>query len=482
AEGINHNYDFEKIAGKSLLEISRATGVLQTIPPLYDSTISRRRLVKPIANNLYLHFPIVLKGNSNHTFPRPDQDNYKQLLSEINAIEKQDLNLENQHIRMANIIKVWNVLVHFYPYFDLVEVDWDQQFMDAVNRNESDTSKEDHITTLKLMIEPLRDSHMGVYQQEAKYFLPIKWDVFENRLIVIKVLDGSILKLDRGAEITEINGKPWEDYWDAAYSRALGATKTRKHNRAIKESLSGKPGSKITFRFISSGEEGTVTLERNIEESDYEVINEGKTKTYFEIRPNIFYADLTSLSWKKLKENLQELERAEGIIFDLRGYPTWGIDRILAHMTRDTIEKVQMSVPIAAYPDRELLTFKKIENSPIIPEQPYLKAKKIFITDANAMSYSETLLNPVTHYNLAEIIGEQTAGSTGNTNTIFLLGGITIPWTGMKVLDQKGNTFQGIGIRPDIKIDKNIENIYSKNDQYLDLAIKRLSLTEILEE
>jgi len=73
------------------------------------------------------------------------------------------------------------------------------------------------------------------------------------------------------------------------------------------------------------------------------------------------------------------------------------------------------------------------------PLTPYLSAKKVFLTNGRAISYSETIMAIVEQYRLGEIVGGPTAGTNGNTNSFPVPGGYQITWTGMKVLKHDGS-------------------------------------------
>src|SRR5439155_1461619 len=71
-----------------------------------------------------------------------------------------------------------------------------------------------------------------------------------------------------------------------------------------------------------------------------------------------------------------------------------------------------------------------------------------FLIDGRAISYAETWLGIVEHYRMGVMVGEPTAGTNGNVNTIGLPGGYFVRFTGMKVLKHGGSRHHGVGIHP----------------------------------
>jgi Peptidase family S41 len=63
----------------------------------------------------------------------------------------------------------------------------------------------------------------------------------------------------------------------------------------------------------------------------------------------------------------------------------------------------------------------------IFPLLPRLKMKVALLTGGGAISLAENFVQLFEYYQLAEIIGEPTAGTTGGVNICYLLGGLQTP-------------------------------------------------------
>ena len=70
--------------------------------------------------------PLVLYGTDKYTYPIPDTMSLGKLNQQLSAIPNSDLSTKNLGVRLANVVIAWNVLQHFYPYFDVVNVDWEK--------------------------------------------------------------------------------------------------------------------------------------------------------------------------------------------------------------------------------------------------------------------------------------------------------------------------------------------------------------------
>ena len=65
------------------------------------------------------------------------------------------------------MIIAWNVMQHFYPYFDVVQSDWDQALTTALKSAATDDSGVKFLSTLRRMMSALHDGHGRVTMDGA---------------------------------------------------------------------------------------------------------------------------------------------------------------------------------------------------------------------------------------------------------------------------------------------------------------------------
>ncbi len=121
-------------------------------------------------------------------------------------------------------------------------------------------------------------------------------------------------------------------------------------------------------------------------------------------------------------------------------------------------------------PDRAGMQFS-VSNWPVAPKSPRISGKVAFVTHGGAISYAETYMGIIEHYQLAEIVGEPTAGTNGNVNPFNLPGGYRVLWTGMKVLKHDGAQHHGVGIRPTMPVSRTLEGVAAGRDELLEMAL-----------
>jgi len=172
------------------------------------------------------------------------------------------------------------------------------------------------------------------------------------------------------------------------------------------------------------------------------------------------------MPYDTIRSIFPQLEKAKGIICDFRGY-TWGNSKFRSHLTSEDIKSdPYMYILGAIYPNRENLKISWQRNTEIEAVEPYLGDKEIiFIIDGRSISAVEDYMLPIKHYNLATIIGENSAGANGSYNSFKLLGDYTMWWTGTKITQLDGSQFHNIGIIPDVNLERTIDGIKSGKDE-----------------
>ncbi|MBK7994323.1 MAG: hypothetical protein IPK14_13155 [Blastocatellia bacterium] len=379
--------------------------------------------------------------------------------------------------RLANVILIWNIAQHFYPYFDVVKVNWEESLKKALKSAAEDKTAKEFTKTLKLMIADLQDGHGNVThpEEQAYYSVPIVLDWIDGKLVITKVEPSLADKnLAPSDVIVKIDGRSSAEVLAEKEALISSATPQWKRFRAVSSLLTGLKDTESTLEIETrSGEKKAVTLKRTM--FFYE-LQEQKPEKVAEIKPGIFYLDLDRISDGDFMATLPKLEKAKGIVFDLRGYPRQISPIVLSYLTDKPIQSARWNIPMVSTPDhKDMLNFNTDGRWMLEPKKPKLAAKIAFLTDGRAISYAESYLGIVEAYKLAEIVGAPTAGTNGNINIIKLLGDYQVIWTGMKVLKHDGSQHHGVGIQPTIAVSRTIEGVAQKKDEVLEKAIEVLS-------
>jgi hypothetical protein len=387
--------------------------------------------------------------------------------------------------RLAAVVIVWNVLQHFYPYFDAVHSDWPEALTAALKSAATDDGRIPFLGTLRRMIAALHDGHGRVTMTgDTAIPSPVGWDWVEGRIVLTDVSHASDAAIRRGDTVIAINGQPANEALAAAEADISSATPQWLLARALGTGLhysqplgaigEGPKSAPLILEVEPLGNPGT-TRKVNLERQAFRPSVEPRPQPISEVEPGIMYIDLTRATNDAFKAVLAKMGQARGLIFDLRGYPNaeMGID-YLRYLSREPMNSAPMLVPIIRFPDHRSIEFDSSGGWVLSPLTPYLSAKKVFLTNGRAISFSETIMAIVERYRLGEIVGGPTAATNGNTNSFTVPGGYMITWTGMKVLKHDGSPHHGVGIVPTVPASRTRAGVADGRDEVLERALSLL--------
>ncbi|MBE9915947.1 hypothetical protein G8C92_18180 [Paenibacillus donghaensis] len=433
-------------------------------------------VIKQITPGVYAHIPLVLYRNDKGTIGATPKSTHalKQLQQQLASIDLTKASLDDNNVRLANIVITWNVLQHFYPYFDVVKVDWEQALTKTLEQSLKDSSADQFFQTMRQMLEKTQDGHSlveQINQPREQAYLPLSVQWIEEQVVISNVKEGIDLK--PGDIIVNIDGKSATSYFKQLEKSISGSTQLKRW-RAAEQFVAGK-----------TGKEAKLTIQRGESKFNLSIPFSDKNKVVDEfIRPDsidkvadeIYYVNTAEVKPDLFKQKLNELANAKGVIFDLRGYPT-GSEiihlQLLSYLIDQQITSPKFDVPIFLYPDHDQRNDSYVNlQSPIEPLQPKFKGKIVFLTYGASLSVVEATMGVVEQYRLGEIVGETTAGVNGNVNNMNLPGGIDVRWTGMRVLKHDGSQHHLVGIKPTVPVKRTIEEVREGRDVYMEKAIE----------
>lgn len=432
---------------------------------------------KYIADGIVCRIPLAVYSDENGTMPRCDAKLFDDLANKLSSYHKEDLSGRDLYTRLADIAIMWNIIRHFYPYFDLFDIKWEEALDKYLERAYNDADENSFNETLNRMMSEMNDGHAGSSNSKLKkiYYPAFIVDFAEGKIVVSKLLEKNT-KVKEGDVIIEIDGVRTEDRIKQLSETISSATLQWK-NYIISEFqfLKGDENSDMKLKIKRDSKIIEVTVKRDLNRQKfwtYNVKPEYRPEKTAELKKGIYYIDMERASMDDINSLMLKLEKAKGIICDLRGYPNGNHD-FIAHLTDIDITSARWNVPEIIYPDMEKIAgFDTSGRWEMKPLKPRLKCKVVYLTNGSAISYAESCMGIIEAYKLAEIVGEPTAGTNGNVNPVTLIGGYTVYWTGMKVLKHDGSQHHGIGIQPTVLVHRTIKGIKEKRDEFLEEAIE----------
>jgi C-terminal processing protease CtpA/Prc len=430
-------------------------------------------LVVDLGGGVSALVPLALYKDEKGTLPHPSAN-----IAEVKAPDLGFTPSGNDRVtRLADVALAWNVFQHFYPYFDVVQVDWPAELRKALNSAATDRDEQAFKNTLRRLVAALQDGHGNAYttvQPEVGH-LPLIWDWVEDQLVVTAVAADAAGGLRPGDVVLSIDGKPAREALAFEEQTSSGATEQWRRWRTLERMLIGRKGETVQIE-ARHPNGGTVkaTLAKTLPSWGPGSLAEPEPEKIAEIRPGILYVDIDRINDQDFEGAVDRLAAAKGIVFDLRGYPSELSTVVIAHLTDKPVDSAQWTVPIVTRPDRQGWEWD-VSNWAVQPKAPRFKGKVAFVTDGRAISYAETYMGIIESYKLAQIVGGPTAGTNGNVNPFNLPGGYTVVWTGMRVLKHDGSRHHGVGIQPTVPVSRTLQGVIAGRDELLEKAVEVVS-------
>jgi len=459
--------DENPFSGKFSLKVYNTEKILDFVPQLFDFMPQIGEITKePIGNNLVCVVPVTLLTNDTSTYPQTENTILMRLQSELTNVNADRYGF-NPQVNLASVIIVWNVLQHFFPYFDVIDANWNAALSETLKSTFNNKRKKDFFVTLSLMIAKIEDGH-GVVSDEQMYHLPIKTELIENEIIITSSNDPD---LKGGDIIKKIDGKSVMEALEEKEKIISGSSQFRRHWALNVLGSKFDPG-KTNLLIERDGMQELVTVSNTIRGSMY--FNPKSvylSETIIEIDPCIYYINMANCTEKEFEQSIDALANAKAVIYDQRRGNRLNFFKIVPYWIEEPVYSTWWNVPQTVYPDRKDVEFDKT-NWSLQPKQPLFKSKSVIINESSVLSAGETMMGIIDHYHLATTVGETTAGCNGNVNNINLPCGYNFMFTGMRVLKHDGSQLYLKGFEPDYPVSKTIQAIKEGRDEYLEKALE----------
>jgi Peptidase family S41 len=204
----------------------------------------------------------------------------------------------------------------------------------------------------------------------------------------------------------------------------------------------------------------------------FEVVCEAPHRAVEMLAPGVWYVDLNQASDNELQVHEQAFMTAKALIFDARKYIRTDF-RYLGHFSATTLLGPRTDIPLIRLPDGVGWQWDRMQMH-IAPLAPRIATRTIYLVGGQTMSRAETYLQFVKYYGLGTIIGEPTAGTSGDVSSIALPGGYQAFWTGVRFQTQDGARFHGVGIVPDVTLIPTLAQRLQGGDTLLTAALQMI--------
>ena len=212
-------------------------------------------------------------------------------------------------------------------------------------------------------------------------------------------------------------------------------------------SLNGEKLTNVQVTFTHDGKSNTVSVARGY----------SAQTVYYSINNNIGYIKITafySTTAEQLQEALKYMEKKDvaSVVFDVRNNSTGLIP--------DAVKCIDMLVPVATEGTTAIATAidkdgKTVET--FTSDSNSSSLGMVILVNSNTSGAAELFACDLRDFGMAQLVGDKTAGN-GTMQKIFeLKDGSAISLTVARILPYKSESYNGVGIEPDHKVELTAE-------------------------
>jgi carboxyl-terminal processing protease len=407
--------------------------------------------------------------------------------------------------KLWGLMTIWAEAKFNYPYFDRIpDIDWDKKAREYIPRVLSADSLAGYYEVLMEFAALLKDGHTWVvppwmFVKPGYDHPPLELQVVEDKFVVARTGDTEEIRGQRifpGVEVLEVGDHvPVRTYLQENVQRFRSyGTSQADEAIGLVGIFSGPKGSQVPLKVKNpDGTVRDVSLTRNSKDKDGTVFQWRWVRWFMidplietrMIQPDIGYIRISNFSSAKVVEEFQkvfdllDLSGIQGLILDVR-YNSGGNSahayKIVSFLTDQPLKasKWKSLSYVPAYRSWGQPT-SWIEGGPSIIEPRNRKryaGPVVVLTGPGTFSAAEDFLVPLQYSGRAVLVGEKTAGSTGNPISVPLPGNGTFRVVSKRDMFPDGREFVGIGISPDIEVHPTQQDLLQGKDPVLQKGVE----------
>jgi C-terminal processing protease CtpA/Prc len=392
--------------------------------------------------------------------------------------------------KLAGLAELWaQAKFGFANFWHVPQLNWDQSYRDFIPQVLATRSTDEYIRVLERFYALLQDGHSAVYTSEwaegVIHRLPLLTRLVDGHLLVMGSRDlGVDLKgLHLGDEIVTINSEPATSWAQRNVVPFVSASSAQGRNAvAYDYDIFNAPIGTIFQLGIQtpSGQRSTLlcTVTKTTEPYRPEFELKFLPGNIAYVALNSFGNDTAANEWNR---HWPEIGKASALILDLRenggGDSSVGYRILATLLDRPTPGELERSTRwIATY--RSWGRAEMPLRLPIVSVDPdparHFSGPTVLLISPRTASAAEDTAVVFTQAHRGKIIGEPSAGTTGQPLIFKLPAGAMARVCTKHDSFADGREFIGVGIQPDIPVHITRDDILSGRDPVLETAIHSL--------
>ncbi len=391
--------------------------------------------------------------------------------------------------KIAGLSRLWmEVKLNFPNFAAVADLDWDKTYVDLIPQVRATTSTYEYYRLLQRTVALLKDGHTGVFlpkelaaRMEAD--LPLRIELIENRVFVTRVESKELEAngITAGLEILKIDGIPVHEY-AAKNRRPYVGSNTPQHVEVMVYSyglLAGPRDHPVAVEFRAR--DGRV-FEKKLARGPYSDVTSLPVVSYKKLAGNLAYVAINTFNsedaQKDFEKLLPEIRGSAGLIFDVRQND--GGSGVIAYNLLGHLTDKEFATP--PWKSRQYVATLRVWGTPggwyeakpaVWAGQPndFYSKPVVMLIGPRSLSATDVFAETFHRMRRGKLIGEPTAGSTGDPQAFTLPGGGS---GRVSTSTDVGEGLIGKGVQPDIPAPRTVQDFLAGRDAALEAAVAEL--------
>lgn len=410
-------------------------------------------------------------------------------VSIANEIKYSNMKYDDTGMRLLGLFRYWNIIEYFYPYKDIIDDDWDNVLSEMLPKFMVGQDEQSYVLSIAELSTHIHDSHSGVVEKShvlANHFgrkvPPVEFMTIDGQIVISAIADNVenvTTSLQLGDIVLSMDDVSIKERIDEC-KKYHSLSNENRFARIFRYRLLGTDKDTATIEVLRDGK--PLSLAVSCYEEIYPLSDQELSG--FMKNEQIGYINPATLKEGELDRLMSEFQNTDGIIVDLRRYPSAAVGRIALDLAEYLIPspvpfvKYGCSVPLV--PGTFTMTMPVSSGSGSFgktSDKPIYTGKVVLLMDETSVSSSEFTVMSLRNAPNAVVLGSPSMGADGNRVDFMLPGAVTASMTGLSVFYPDGRQTQRVGLEPDIYCLPTIEDIKAGRDTLLDKAVELILKT-----
>lgn len=393
--------------------------------------------------------------------------------------------LKNKYAKMGSAVCMWNDIRHFYPHIERHVDEWDAALNEFINfACDTSLSNEEYYFNQRKLLSIIDDGHIALWGNIAldkagivaggmfnDYYVPAEFDYVDGVAYVKNVSEYDSLQLKKYDVVKRINGQPIEDFIDDKKKLVSAATEvSRKYQASKCISMATTREDAVVYEVERKSKGIIVDTLYASRTMSFRTRKKASNERLKNLGNGVIYYD-ASIKGKVSKKEIERMNEASAVIYDLRNGIDFKFEETLAHMSDEL--KLPIFPKVVTHRPFGIGSYEYEIAEKIDAKKPLLTSKAYFLSTHKMISWGETVLQIIKGNNLGMIIGETSAGTNGNI-TRFSYPIYQLTMTGIRAYNVDGSEFFGVGVKPDIEVIPTFDGVVKGIDEVLEYTISIL--------